>query len=74
MDKESLCATLESDKLCSNDIEQVMELAGKGRYSEACKAHHTARVGLVIQSLDGEKPDDKVNIHCYFVQCIPVDI
>ena len=63
MNRESLCATLESDKLCSRDIEQVMELASKGRYSEACKAHHTARVGLVIQTLDGEKPNDKVNMH-----------
>ena len=63
MDRESLCVTLESDKLCSSDIEQVMELVSKGRYSEACRRHHTARVGLVNQSLDGEKPNDnKVNI------------
>ena len=62
MDRESLCATLESDKLCSSDIEQVMELVSKGRYSEACRRHHTVRVSLVNQSLDGEKPNEKVNI------------
>lgn len=60
MDEESLCATLKSDKLCSSDIEQVMGLVSKGRYSEACKVHYTARVGLVVQSQDEEKPTDKV--------------
>lgn len=56
-DKESLRATLKSDKLCSSDIEQVVRLVSRGRYSEACRAHHTSRVGLVIQSCDdGEKP------------------
>lgn len=58
LDKESLCSTLQSDKLCSRDIEQVMQLVDKGRYTEACRAHHTARVGLVVQSHDGN--DNKV--------------
>ena len=63
LDEENLRDTLESDKLCSNDVEQVVQLVRKGRYSEACKAHFTARVGMVVQSYDEEKPIDlKVNV------------
>ena len=60
LDEESLGATLESDKLCSSDIEQVVQLVSKGRCSEACRAHYKARVGMVVQSYDEEKHNDEV--------------
>ena len=67
LDEESLCDTLESDKLCSSDVEQVIQLVGKGRYSVACRAHYTARVGMVVQSYDEEKPTDHkvTSMHIY---------
>lgn len=41
---------LKSDKLLGSDVEQVMQLVSKGRYSEACRLHHTARVDLVTHT------------------------
>ena len=71
MDEESLRDTLETDKLCSSDREQVIQLVSKGRYSEACRTHHTARVGMVVQSYDEEKPiDHKVNVQSSISPCL----